>query len=243
MIHSKKMIAFSPMTNYSTFDIAGPIMVGPSSSHTAGAVKIGQMARALFDKTPEKVVFALHGSFATVYKGHATDKALLAGIMKMRTADPRIKESFKLAKKNKIEFEFKTEDLGIGYHPNSVKITLQAKGRPKMIVIGSSTGGGKIIIKKINEFDIDLKGIAGKYMSLIISHAKRKGIIAEITAALASMGSDIVDIQSFRVGAKSLTFLNLEGYRPNLRDVLRLQEVQGVDFVRSLTKPGQKSLQ
>ena len=91
------------MANYTTFDIAGPIMVGPSSSHTAGAVKIGQMARALFDKTPTKVTFYLHGSFATVYKGHATDKALLAGVMKFRTADPRIKDAFKIAKEKGVK--------------------------------------------------------------------------------------------------------------------------------------------
>ena len=218
-------------------------MVGPSSSHTAGAVKIGQMARALFDQTPTKVTFYLHGSFATVYKGHATDKALLAGVMKFRTADTHIKDAFKIAKEKKIEYEFKTTDLGIGYHPNTVKIILESDGHKKMSVIGSSIGGGNVIIVKINEFDVELKGVAGKYMSLIISHAKRKGIIAEITAALSAMGCDIVDIQSFRTGEQSLTFLNLEGYRPTLEDVLRIEEIDGVEFVRSLTKLGQQSLQ
>jgi L-serine dehydratase len=231
------------MPNYTTFDIAGPIMVGPSSSHTAGAVKIGQMARALFDKTPEKVTFTLHGSFATVYKGHATDRALIAGVMKLRTADPRIKEAFEMAKEKGIDYKFETDDLGLGYHPNTVKILLESEGYPQMTIIGSSIGGGKVVIKKINEFDVDLKGIAGKYMSLIMSHIKRKGIIAEITAALSTLGSDIVDIQSLRVGEKSLTFINLEGYRPDLEDILQIESINGVEFVRALTKLGQKSLQ
>jgi len=231
------------MAKYTTFDIAGPIMVGPSSSHTAGAVKIGQMARALFDRTPTKVTFLLHGSFATVYKGHATDRALLAGVMKLRTADTRIKDAFKMAKEKNIDYRFETVDLGISYHPNTVKIVLESSDNKKMVVIGSSIGGGKVVINKINEFDVDLKGIAGKYMSLIISHIKRKGIIAEITAALSTMGADIVDIQSFRTGERSLTFLNLEGYRPTLEDVLSIEKINGVDFVRSLTKLGQKTLQ
>src|SRR3990167_5414835 len=100
------------MSNLSIFDIAGPVMVGPSSSHTAGACKIGQFARALFHGTPNKVTFYLHGSFSEVYKGHATDRALLGGVLKFRTSDPRIKESFKIAKQKKIKYEFIKKDLG-----------------------------------------------------------------------------------------------------------------------------------
>ncbi|MEK7547642.1 MAG: L-serine ammonia-lyase, iron-sulfur-dependent subunit beta, partial [Patescibacteria group bacterium] len=128
------------MTHLSIFDIAGPIMVGPSSSHTAGACKIGQFARALFHSTPKKVTFYLHGSFGEVYKGHATDKALLAGVMKFMTSDPRIKDSFEIAKEKEIKYEFITRDLGHAYHPNTVKIVLE-RGKYRMSVIGSSIGG------------------------------------------------------------------------------------------------------
>jgi len=224
------------MANYSVFDIAGPIMVGPSSSHTAGAVKIGQIARALFDKTPEKATFILHGSFATVYKGHATDRALLAGIMKFQTANPKIKEAFKIADEKKIKYEFKTGDLGMQYHPNTVKIILERKGHKKMRIIGSSIGGGKVEIRQIDDFDVDLKGVAGKYLSLIIAHKKRTGIIAEITAAIAVLGANIVDIQSSRISDKSLTFLNLESYRPTLKEILEIEKIPGVIYVRALTK-------
>ena len=224
------------MANYSVFDIAGPIMVGPSSSHTAGAVKIGQIARALFDKTPQKATFILHGSFATVYKGHATDRALLAGIMKLKTADPRIKKAFELADAKGMKYEFQTGDLGMQQHPNTVKIILESKGRKKMSIIGSSIGGGKVVIKNIDGFDVDLKGIAGKYLSLVIDHKKGTGIIAEITAAIASLGANIVDIQSSRITDKSLTFLNLDNYRPTLTEILEIEKIPGVIYVRSLTK-------
>ena len=113
------------MSELSIFDIAGPVMVGPSSSHTAGACKIGQFARALYHKTPKKVTFYLHGSFAEVYKGHATDLALLGGVMKFRTSDPRMKDSFQIAKEKNIEFEFKKKNLGNDFHPNTVKIVLE----------------------------------------------------------------------------------------------------------------------
>ncbi|MBT7736327.1 L-serine ammonia-lyase, iron-sulfur-dependent, subunit beta, partial [Candidatus Peregrinibacteria bacterium] len=113
------------MTQLSVFDVAGPVMVGPSSSHTAGACKIGQFARALFHTTPTKATFYLHGSFAEVYKGHATDKALISGVMKLRTSDPRIKEAFKIAKAKHIECVFKKKDLGEKFHPNTVQIVLE----------------------------------------------------------------------------------------------------------------------
>ena len=93
---------------HSLFDVAGPIMVGPSSSHTAGACKIGQIARALFRGTPKDVKFYLYGSFATVYQGHATDKALLAGVIKLWTSDPKIKDAFKIADKKKLKYKFKS---------------------------------------------------------------------------------------------------------------------------------------
>lgn len=119
------------MAHTSIFDIAGPIMVGPSSSHTAGACKIGQLAQAIFDDKPDKVTFLLHGSFATVTQGHATDRALLGGIMKFKTSDPRIKEAFKYAKKFDIQYEFQRTDLGPKYHPNTVKIILEKNGKEK----------------------------------------------------------------------------------------------------------------
>jgi L-serine dehydratase len=221
----------------SVFDVAGPIMTGPSSSHTAGAVKLGQIARAIFDKTPDKVTFTLHGSFATVYKGHSTGKALLAGVMKFRTSDPRIKDAEKYAREKKIKHEIKTDDLGIRFHPNTVKITLEAKGQKKMSVIGSSIGGGEVEIKKIDEFDVDLKGAAGKHFSLIIGHKNKEGIIAAITSAISEKGINIAGMQSTRLsaGGKALTILNLD-QKIGLKDVMDLAKIPNTDFVRALHK-------
>jgi len=225
------------MSAYSIFDITGPVMVGPSSSHTAGAVKIGQIARALFNKTPKKVTFYLHGSFATVYKGHSTDKALLGGIMKFTTKDPRIKEAFRIAKQKKIKYSFKEIDLGIHYHPNSVKIVLEA-GKHKMSVIGSSIGGGNITINKIDEFEVNIKGVAGKYFTLIISHKNIPGILATITSEIAKTKINIANIQNTRLsaGGKALTIIALDG-KMTLKQVQQLQDSDpNIDFVRALTK-------
>ena len=224
------------MPGLSIFDIAGPVMVGPSSSHTAGACKIGQFARALFHKTPKKVVFYLHGSFSEVYKGHATDLALLGGVMKFRTSDPRIKESFEIAKAKKIDFEFKKKDLGKKYHPNSVKIVLENK-KYKMSVIGSSIGGGMMEIVKIDNFDVDLKGTAGKYLSLVVCHNQNPEVLKELTEKLNKLDIKVVDKKQTNYGKQTLSVLSLDGRRIRLPEVVKLEKnIEGIEFIRSLSK-------
>lgn len=225
------------MDEISIFDIAGPIMVGPSSSHTAGACKIGQFARALFHGTPRKVTFYLHGSFAEVYKGHATDRALLGGILKMRTSDPLIKDSFKVAAKKGIEYEFKKKFLGERYHPNTVKIVLK-NSRREMSVIGSSVGGGVIEILKIDNFNIQLKGRAGKYLSLVVRHDKNKTVVPKITAKVNALkGIRIHDVEQRTYKNKTLSIFHTEGRRIKLPEVIELEKsTKHVDFIRSLSK-------
>lgn len=221
---------------YSVFDIAGPIMVGPSSSHTAGACKIGQLARALFHGTPDRVTFVLHGSFATVYKGHATDRALVGGVMKFKTSDPRIKNSFTLADKAGIRFEFKTTDLGEKYHPNTVKIILEKWDRQPMEVIGSSIGGGIIKVVKIDQFNVDLRGVAGQFKTLVVWHhaggPKNLGALCE---HLKKYGMKIHDIQTTTVDNHALSVINMEGRDLKLSEVLKLEDIEGIEDVRSLT--------
>lgn len=219
----------------SIFDIAGPIMVGPSSSHTAGACKIGQFARALFHHTPWKVTFYLHGSFAEVYKGHATDRALLAGVLKCQTSDPRIKNSFELAEEKGLKYEFKSKDLGENCHPNTVKIVLE-NDKHKMSVTGSSIGGGMIEIVKINNFDVLIKGQAGKYLSLIISHDKSLNIEKEIIPKLKKLDNEVANIESTVLKNKVLSVLSIEGRRITLPEVKELEKTPGVEFIRALTK-------
>jgi len=224
------------MPELSIFDIAGPVMVGPSSSHTAGACKIGQFARALFHKTPKKVTFYLHGSFGEVYKGHATDLALLSGVMKFQTSDPRMKDSFEIAKEKKIDFEFKKKDLGKKYHPNSVKIVLENK-KHKMSVIGSSIGGGMIEILKIDNFDVHLKGTAGKYLSLVVCHDQDSEVLKEITKKLNKLDIKVVDKKQTNYGKQTLSVLSLEGRRIRLPELIEMEKTtDGIEFIRSLSK-------
>lgn len=223
------------MQNLSIFDIAGPIMIGPSSSHTAGACKIGQFARALFHKTPKKVAFYLHGSFGEVFKGHATDRALLAGVMKFRTSDPRMKDSFEIAKEKGIQYKFEKKNLGAKYHPNSVLVVLEA-GKYKMSVIGSSVGGGMIEILKIDNFDVDIKGRAGRYQSLVVCHDKNGGVLKKVEAGMKALGIAVAEIESTSYKNKTLSVISLEGKRITLLQVLGLEKISGVDFVRALSK-------
>lgn len=224
------------MPNLSIFDIAGPVMVGPSSSHTAGACKIGQFARALFHHTPKKVTFYLHGSFGEVYKGHATDRALLAGIMKFMTSDPRIKDSFEIAKEKGIEYKFVKKNLGHKYHPNTVKIVLENDSN-KMSVIGSSIGGGMIEIIKLDNFTIHLKGRAGKYLSLVAMHYKDPKIIPQLVKKLKTLDMNVVNIEHSNFKNKTLSVLSLEGNRITLPQIIELEKNSPhVDFIRSLSK-------
>lgn len=225
------------MSIFSLFDIAGPIMVGPSSSHTAGAAKIGQFARAIYDSTPKKVHFLLHGSFGEVYKGHATDKALLGGVMKMAPNDTNIKNSFEIADKMGLTYEFEPGSLGSGFHPNSVQITLENDKR-KAVIIGSSVGGGNIEINRINGFDIHITGSsADRYFTLVIENENQPGMLAKITGFMGEKNIRIVNMQSaFLAGEnKILSVLNLESPL-TLEEVLDLESKEGIVFVRSLKK-------
>ncbi|MBI4231652.1 L-serine ammonia-lyase, iron-sulfur-dependent, subunit beta [Candidatus Peregrinibacteria bacterium] len=224
------------MGKTSIFDIAGPIMVGPSSSHTAGACKIGQFARAIFHQTPKKVTFYLHGSFGEVYKGHATDMALLAGVMKFRTSDPRISEAFEIADKKGLKYKFIPKDLGAHCHPNSVKVVME-NGSAKMEVTGCSIGGGMVEIKKIDGFNVDIKGTAGKCLSLLACHDTKPQTYKTLCSKLQNLGIELSDIVQTKFKDKLLTIFGTEGHRITLPEVVELEKgTGGVEFIRSLSK-------
>jgi len=175
------------------FDILGPIMIGPSSSHTAGAVRIGKYARSVLGKTPVKAVIRFSGSFAKTYKGHGTDKAVIAGILGMDTDDSRIRNSMQIATEEGLDFTFIEEDID-GAHPNTAEITLtDADGRSALIQ-GASIGGGNIMINKINDTEVS---ISGKSDTLVIPHDDVPGMIAVVTNILAEKG---VNVHGFSLG-------------------------------------------
>ena len=164
----------------SAFDIIGPVMIGPSSSHTAGAARIGRVARTLFEKQPTKAVISLYGSFAKTYKGHGTDLALVAGIMDFDTFDERIPEALNIAKEVGLEVEFITEDA-VTEHPNTVKINLFDGEGKELEIVGISIGGGTIEITEINSFKLKL---SGANPAILVVHQDRFGLISAVTSVL-----------------------------------------------------------
>ncbi|GKX67766.1 L-serine ammonia-lyase, iron-sulfur-dependent subunit beta [Inconstantimicrobium mannanitabidum] len=167
------------MNEYGIFDIIGPIMIGPSSSHTAGAARLGKVARTIAGGKINSVIFLLHGSFAKTYKGHGTDRALVAGILGMEPSDPKLRYSLEIAKENGLEFEFKAADLG-DVHPNTVKIVMKTeKGYTQ--IVGSSIGGGNVEVSEVNGEKVK---ITGAYPTLIISHRDVPGAVSKVTSIL-----------------------------------------------------------
>lgn len=164
----------------SAFDIIGPVMIGPSSSHTAGAARIGRVARTLFEKQPKKAIISLYGSFAKTYKGHGTDLALVAGLMDFDTFDERIPDSLKIAEQVGIEIEFITENA-LTEHPNTVKINLFDGQGKELEIIGISIGGGTIEIIEINSFKLKL---SGANPAILVIHHDRFGLISAVTSVL-----------------------------------------------------------
>lgn len=153
------------------FDILGPVMIGPSSSHTAGAARIGLVTRALLGKTPVKAHIFLHGSFAKTYKGHGTDKAIVAGILGMKTDDERIRFSLDVAEKQGLQVLIETGELE-NAHPNTAQITLTAKDGEQVSLRGSSIGGGNILITRVNGMEVSL---TGQNPALIVLHQRCTG--------------------------------------------------------------------
>jgi L-serine dehydratase len=162
--------------------------------------------------------------------------ALLAGVMKLKTSDPQIKNAFEIAKERHIQYKFIPKNLGEKYHPNTVEVVLE-DGKNKMSVIGSSIGGGMIEIVKIDEFDVYLQGSAGRYLSLVICHEKTPKILAELIKKINKLGIKIAETVQSHFKDERLTVLSLEGRRITLPEVMELEmTTEGVDFIRSLSK-------
>lgn len=181
--------------NISMFDILGPIMIGPSSSHTAGAQRIGKaMYNMIADKQLKAVHFMLHGSFHLTLRGHGTDRALVGGVLGMNAHDPQIKNSLQIAKERGIDVSFEGSDLG-DVHPNTVRVIAQTTDGELVSLMGSSVGGGNIEIVEING---TAAKFSGKYPAVVINHTDRLGIISHITSILAINQVNIVTVLNSR---------------------------------------------
>ena len=182
------------MDNFSVFDIIGPRMTGPSSSHTAGAVKLGYVARRIIGDKPERVHFTLYGSFAETGPGHGTDKALIGGILGFLPDDQRIRSAYKLARDEDIAIEFTYSDEHAD-HPNTVKIeAIDAHGH-ETEMLGRSIGGGNILITEINGLEVE---VTGDYPTIIIRHHDQPGVISDVARVLSQLGINIANMKVFR---------------------------------------------
>lgn len=204
------------MAEYSAFDVLGPIMVGPSSSHTAGACRISNTAADICSKGFKKVTFYLHGSFGHTYKGHFTDKALVGGALGYEPDDERIRNAFSEAEAAGIEYEFIVKDLGDKFHPNTVKVVFSYEDREDEYVIGTSIGGGAIVIVNINGIDITFKGT---FPTLLLKYHEQKGVLSFVSSQLANSDYNIESINTVKNNLTEVVTLTVELDKPLTEDL------------------------
>lgn len=220
--------------SWSVFDIVGPIMIGPSSSHTSGAVRLGLFARYLIGGLPQKAEIYLHGSYAEVYKGHGTDIALLAGLLGHNPDDENAIKAHEEAKELKVKYNFHTIDLGPSYHPNTAKFRLSNKSET-IEIVGESIGAGKIQIVEINQ--IRTNGINGQYHTIIVSQIDKPGVIAKITEILCTHKINIAEMTVSRnsKGKEALSVFNIDcGISKSI--LKNIEKVTDVSWVKILPK-------
>jgi len=209
----------------SIFDVIGPVMIGPSSSHTAGAARLARAARLIAGEGVCSVRFGLHGSFAKTGRGHGTDRALLAGVLGLSEHDERIVEAVSLARAAGLEWEFVPEELE-GMHENSVRMTFSMADGTSREVIGSSIGGGQIRIARIDGFETDFDARA---VTLLVQQYDRPGVIRDITRVLAQNGVNIAVMKLSRRARGDLACTVIETDSPvseaAVREIAALENV------------------
>lgn len=188
------------------FDIIGPIMIGPSSSHTAGAARIGKTAAMLLDAPVKTADILFHGSFAKTYKGHGTDKAIVGGILKLDPWDPGIRTSLETAEKLGIELTIRTGNIE-NAHPNTALVTLTSPDGKTISVQGASVGGGNIVITRVNGMEVYF---TGQNTTLIVLHQDVPGIIAHVTSLVAEGNANINNFRLNRQEKGGLAIMTIE---------------------------------
>jgi L-serine dehydratase len=192
----------------SLLDIIGPVMVGPSSSHTAGACRLGLLARGLVGGTPQRARVELHGSFARTGEGHGTDKAIVGGLMGFRPDDERIRNALEIAEREGLHYGFEKTRLGDEdkVHPNSVRITAE-RGDRRSLMLGSSLGAGRILITEIDGFPVE---VSGSYHTMVLIAEDVRGSIARIAGILADDGLNIATLRLTRKERGGDAFMVIE---------------------------------
>lgn len=207
------------------FDIMGPVMIGPSSSHTAGAARIGRVARRLLGCQPAEATILLHGSFAATGQGHGTDRALVAGLLDLSPDDPRLPQALSLAEEAGMAVTIGNIDLS-GAHPNTALLTLTAPNGATLEVRGASLGGGRVQIEAIDGLECSF---SGEMPTLIIRNEDRPGQVHEVTGALFRCNVNIATMQLRRDSRGGLAVMVLESDQPIAPQVIeQLRQVDGI---------------
>ncbi|MGM0378310.1 MAG: L-serine ammonia-lyase, iron-sulfur-dependent subunit beta [Bacillota bacterium] len=217
------------MKNISAFDSLGPIMVGPSSSHTAGAVKIGLIGNKLANNKITSTKFYLHGSFAKTYKGHGTDKALLGGILGFNEKNSKLKKAFEIADKNNLKYEFIPKDLG-DVHPNSVLMDIETEKGENIEIQGSSIGGGAIIITSLNGLETEF---SGENPTILTYHKDQPGVVAKLTTILAKYNLNISYMKVLRKEGTDMANMVIEVDNP-FEESLKNEIATKIDAIENL---------
>lgn len=215
-------------------DIIGPVMIGPSSSHTAGAVRLGLLAASILGAQPVKAIIHLHGSFAETYQGHGTDMALLAGLMGWLPDDERIPTAKDYAAQNNLAYAFHKIDLGNMAHPNTVLFELTAADGSTCVIMGSSIGGGQVKVTEIDGFPVEL---TGRLPAILTVHQDTRGVIALVTSTLANAGVNIATMRLFRDNKGGKASMVIECDQDVPKEIISLiGALQQIDSVRFIAR-------
>jgi L-serine dehydratase len=190
----------------SIFSVVGPIMIGPSSSHTAGAVRLALLVRKLANQPIKTVNFHLYNSFAKTYRGHGTDKGLIAGILNIGVSDAKVAQAEQEAKTAKLNYQFTLHDEPNNYPPNTVKFKLTLADDSALSVIGHSVGGGRVLITKINDYNVSLQG---EMATLIMVYNDKPGMIWRTTKVIAESETNIATLQCSRLKRGTTAFMTI----------------------------------
>ena len=213
----------------SVFDMIGPVMIGPSSSHTAGVVRIARVALKVLGGIPEESHITFYNSFARTFEGHGSDRAVIAGLLDFKTDDVRIRDSFDFAEQAGMDYKFKSVGNASTYHPNTLQITI-SKGDRKVELIGESRGGGVIRIVELNEFD---SNFSASLHTLIIMSKDVKGSIANIANILSNDNCNIATMTVSRKGKNHQACFIIE-MDSGIRE-LTLKYLNSLDWIYSVT--------
>lgn len=216
------------------FDIVGPVMIGPSSSHTAGAARIGSVARQLLKEAPVRAEITLYGSFAQTYRGHGTDRAVLGGLLGFDPSDARLRDSFALAKHAGLSYTFHLSG-GPSVHPNTARLELWGKQGGEVEVLACSVGGGAISVAEINGVGVSF---TAQYFTTVIFNEDKPGVVADVAGVFASHLINIAFMRLFRKEQDAIMVIETDQELwPELEDALRaVRHVDKVLMIRPFSK-------